>query len=278
MASDTTISLEAREWSKKIDQDPTNVEYLTQRAQVLSAEGRFDLAIVDYQKASELEPQEVAHLYSMGDAYFANDQTTLALQQYDEAERVNPNDVTAVFKRGQFLYFVRQFDLSKIVLGKLLVLNPQHSQGNFIMAMLQKETGDTASAIEYFQNTIACLGSDYNSSMQLALIYDKQDQDDLALRYYSNAINIDPTSDEAHYALGLFHQNRAKDLLAMKEYQKQQQQQQKILPVVHRHERSVKFVAVDDDILHHRVHVDQDQQPGHVLLSCVKLLHELSSN
>jgi Flp pilus assembly protein TadD len=57
MASDTTISLEAREWSKKIDQDPTNVEYLTQRAQVLSAEGRFDLAIVDYQKASELEPQ-----------------------------------------------------------------------------------------------------------------------------------------------------------------------------------------------------------------------------
>ena len=216
MASDTTISLEAREWSKKIDQDPTNVEYLTQRAQLFSAEGRFDLAIVDYQKASELEPKEVEYLYSMGDAYFANDQTTLALQQYDAAERINPNDVTAVFKRGQFLYFVRQFDLSKIVLGKLLVLNPQHSQGNFIMAMLQKETGDTASAIEYFQKTIACLGSDYNSSMQLALIYDKQGQDDLALRYYGNAINIDPTSDETHYSLGLFYQNRAKNLLAMK--------------------------------------------------------------
>ena len=35
LANDTTLSLEAREWSKKIDQTPDNAEYYVLRAEVL---------------------------------------------------------------------------------------------------------------------------------------------------------------------------------------------------------------------------------------------------
>jgi tetratricopeptide (TPR) repeat protein len=219
LASDTTVSLEAREWSKKIDQNPENVDYLTQRAGVLSAEKRFDLAQLDYESAASLEPDVPSHQYMWGDALFADDKTSLALEHYKKAEDINPNDETAVFKHGQFLYFVRQFDKGKIKFGKLLQLNPQHAKGNFLTAMLNKEQGDTATAITYFKSTIKLLGSDYNSSMQLAEIYNAQGKDELAAGYYTNAINVDDASDEAYYARGLFYQKRGRTEEAMKDYQ-----------------------------------------------------------
>ncbi|MGB0850994.1 MAG: tetratricopeptide repeat protein [Bacteroidia bacterium] len=220
LANDTTISLEAREWSKKIDEYPENVEYYEQRAMVFVDEERFDLAIADYEKAIELDDDDPSLHYKLGDALFADDKTTLALEEYRAAEVVNPNDVTAVFKHAQFLLFVRQFDKSKIKFGKLLNLNPEHAQGTFLSGMLYKETGDTASAISFFEKTIQLLGSDYNSSMQLAQLYQAQGNLDQAYTYYGNALSIDPLSDEAYYARGLLYHTEGKYAAALDDYQK----------------------------------------------------------
>ena len=219
LVNDTTISLEAREWSKKIDQSPDIAEYYIQRAEVLNNEKRYDLAILDYQQAIKLEPDNCATYYKLGDAYFASDQTTKALEQYKLAESTNPNDVQAVFKHAQFLYFVRQFDKGKIKFGKLLNLDPEHAEGHFYNAMLHKEDGDTSLAIYFFKKTIELLGADYNSSMQLGAIYELDSAFDQSIKYYQQAINTDPRSDEAYYAIGLIYQKMGDNTLAMKNYQ-----------------------------------------------------------
>lgn len=220
LASDTTISLEAIEWSKKIDQSPNIAEYYIQRAEVLNNEKRHDLAILDYQQAIQLEPDNCASYYKLGDAYFAADQTTKALEYYKLAERTNPNDVESVFKHAQFLYFVRQFDKGKIKFGKLLNLNPEHAEGHFYSAMLHKESGDTLQSIYLFKKTIELLGADYNSSMQLGTIYEAQNEINKSIQSYQQAINTDPNSDEAYYAIGLGYQKIGDNSLAMKNYQK----------------------------------------------------------
>ena len=220
LAADTTISLEAREWSKKIDQNPENIEYYLQRAEVLNDEKRYDLSIRDYQSAITKDGDNSSYHYMLGDAFFANNETTQALEQYQKAEAVNPNDITAVFKTAQFLYFVRQFDKSKIRFGKLLKLSPQHADGHFFSGMLYKEDGDTATAIEFFEKTITLLGSDYNSSLQLAMLYETKGKYSEALSNYEKAINTDPTSSEAYYARGLLHQKMGNDERAMVDYQK----------------------------------------------------------
>jgi len=220
LANDTTISLEAREWSKKIDEYPDNVEYYVFRAEVLSKENRHDLSILDYEKAIELDPTTVSHYYMLGDEFFANDETTNALEQYEKASTLNPKDEIAAFKQAQFLYFVRQFDKSENIFGKLLQLNPTHAQGNFFMGMLGKEKKDTALAISYFKNTIAALGADYNSSMQLGDIYMALGDKKQALEYYNAGINIDQQSDEAYYARGLFYHVNNQFEKALEDYQK----------------------------------------------------------
>lgn len=219
LTSDTTISLEAREWSKKIDENPENVEYYIQRAKVLNNEERYDLSILDYQSAIARDADKSEYYYMLGDAYFANNETTNALEQYKLAEKVNPNDIKAVFKTAQFLYFVRQFDKSKIRFGKLLNMNPQHAEGHFFSGMLYKEDGDTATAIDFFEKTITLLGSDYNSSLQLAMLYEAKGDITKALENYEKAINTDPTSSEAFYSRGLLYQKMGNDELAMEDYQ-----------------------------------------------------------
>ena len=220
LTNDTTLSLEAREWSKKIDQSSDVPEYYMQRAEVLNKEKRYDLAILDYQQAIDLEPDNCATYYKLGDAYFASDQTSKALEQYKLAESTNPNDVKAVYKHAQFLYFVRQFDKGKIKFGKLLNLDPEHAKGHFYNAMLNKEAGDTAQAIYFFRKTIDLLGADYNSSMQLGSIYETLNEFDESIKFYQQAINTDPKSDEGYYAIGLIYQKMGDNTLAMKNYQK----------------------------------------------------------
>jgi tetratricopeptide (TPR) repeat protein len=102
LANDTTISLEAREWSKKIDEYPDNVEYYVFRAEVLSKENRHDLSILDYEKAIELDPTTVSHYYMLGDEFFANDETTNALEQYEKASTLNPKDEIADLNKLSF--------------------------------------------------------------------------------------------------------------------------------------------------------------------------------
>ena len=220
MVSDTTLSLEVREWSKKIVERPEVADYYAQRAGVLAKEDRMGLAILDFEKAIAIDGDKPKFYYDLGDIYFADNQTSKALEQYRQAETINPNDQEAVFKHAQFLYFVRQFEKSNIKFGKLLNLNPEHAEGHFFLGMLNKEDGDTLGAIQHFNQVNTLLGSDYNSCMQLAQIYVAQDEGDKALQFFEKAINLDPTSDEAYYARGLFYQNKQMDLLAMKDYQK----------------------------------------------------------
>ena len=220
LANDTTLSLEAREWSKKIDEYPTNDEYLVQRAEVFTRSRRYDLAIEDYLKAIAVNSDKCEYNISLGDVYFAADQTTDALESYEEAEKVCPLNEEAIFKRAQFLYFVRQFTKSKLAFGKLLNVSPQHAQGHFFLAMLNKEDGDTATAISLFEKTIELKGADYNSCMQLALIYKALGDTENELVGLNRAINTDGRSAEAYYTRGLYYQNQGQDELAIKDYQK----------------------------------------------------------
>jgi tetratricopeptide (TPR) repeat protein len=220
LANDTTLSLEAREWSKKIDEYPSNDEYLVQRAAVFTRERKFNLAIDDYLMAIEANGEKCEYSISLGDVYFAADQTSNALEQYDKAEKICPNNEEAIFKRAQFLYFVRQFFKSKIAFGKLLNVSPQHAEGHFFLAMLNKEDGDTAAAVDLFEKTIILKGADYNSCMQLALIHRVQGNKEKELSSINQAINTDSRSAEAYYARGLYYQREGQDELAIKDYQK----------------------------------------------------------
>lgn len=219
LSLDTTISLEAREWSKKIEEYPENVEFYKYRAEVFTENKRHDLAIADYNKCVELEADNASNYYKLADAYFANDETTNALEQYEQATKISNTDITATFKLAQFLYFVRQFDRSERIFGKLLQLDPSHADGNFLTAMLLKEKGDTVGAISQFEKTLSLLGADYNSTMQLANLYDLTGNKERALINYNRAVSMDEKSDEALYARGLFHQKNNEKELALKDYQ-----------------------------------------------------------
>ncbi|MEN8225951.1 MAG: tetratricopeptide repeat protein, partial [Bacteroidota bacterium] len=76
---------------------------------------------------------------------------------------------------------------------------------------------DTVSAIKNYLEAIDKNQSYYDAHIQLGLIYSTANNA-LAIDYFNNALNLDPQSIEALYALGLFYQQTGDAEKAMSTY------------------------------------------------------------
>ena len=82
-----------------------------------------------------------------------------------------------------------------------------------------KMAGDTAKAVSTFQTCVEQNPDHYNGFIQLGLIY-ASINDDIAIAYYNNALQIYPLSTEALYNMALYYQNTERIALADKTYDK----------------------------------------------------------
>jgi len=219
LSQDTTLSMEIREWSKRIEKYPKNIEYRLSRVQAFVDESLFELAIEDMEKIIKMEPERSEYHSKLGDIYFADNQTVNSLESYQKAVEVNPFDQGALFKLAQFHYFVRQFDKSEVIFHKLLKENPNHIETHFHLGLLYKEKEDTLTAIDYLKKTIDLAGTHYNSTIQIAQLYDLLG-DPEGETYYNMALSIDEESEEAHFGLAYLYQRRGEYDKAKKHYLK----------------------------------------------------------
>ena len=218
MENDTTLSLVIREWSKRIRQYPENDEYRYKRGLELAEAKRYDLALADMDKAIDLKPQVAQYHLGKANVLFAQNETKKALESYEEAVKVEPKNEEALLSLGRFLLFVRQFDKSELRISQLIKENPANADAWFYKGMLKKETGDTAAAIESFQQAVAIDAYNYNSLIQLGNLYSEK-KDTIGLAYFHNATLVDEYSDEAWYGLGLLYQRLGRYDSAIAKYQ-----------------------------------------------------------
>jgi TonB family protein len=81
---------------------PTSPDFTfyKKRADENVAEGKYDLAVGDYNKAIELNPQAVSLYLSRGRAFYSKKDYALAVVDYDKAIELNPKESTMYFIRG----------------------------------------------------------------------------------------------------------------------------------------------------------------------------------
>lgn len=79
---------------------PPDFTFYQKRADVNVGEGKYDLAVGDYNKAIELNPQAVSLYLSRGRAFYSKKDYALAVADYDKAIELNPKESTTYFIRG----------------------------------------------------------------------------------------------------------------------------------------------------------------------------------
>ena len=102
--------------------------------------------------------------------------------------------------------YVEMTEASFKHLEKALELDPNNAEAYFIAGMNYKTLKDTAKAIKQFQAS-ADIEPTVQAFENIGVMYAAQGNE-VALDYYENALNVNPSSVSVHYNLGNFYQEK----------------------------------------------------------------------
>lgn len=131
-------------------------EYYNIRGMILCEQGRYDLALRDYNEALRLDPNRSHVWNNRGNAYRAKADYNQAVNDFNQAVRLDPNDPLAYKNRGNVWSDKAAYDKAVIDYGEAIRLNPVdvEAYNNRGSMYLQKSAYDKAIA-------------DWNLAMQL---------------------------------------------------------------------------------------------------------------
>lgn len=118
---------------------PPDFTFYQKRADGNASEGKYDLAVGDYNKAIELNPQAVSLYLSRGRAFYGKKDYALAIADYDKAIELNPKESTVYFIRGDS--YEKMGDVQKAVIDyqKAVELDANNESAKNNLKRLQDE-------------------------------------------------------------------------------------------------------------------------------------------
>jgi tetratricopeptide (TPR) repeat protein len=192
--------------SNKITNTPGDPDLLYSRAKIYVDKKQFNEALSDIQSAINIDSSNADYYTTLADVYFATSQLYFAKDALEKAVQLDQNNIDARIRLAEIYLIVKDYTQSVTLLNEVLELDNTHITALFMKGMNYKEVGDTTKAIESFQKITELDPTNYAAQMQLGVIMQAQNNP-AAVGFFTNAININPSSEEALYGRGLWYQN-----------------------------------------------------------------------
>ncbi len=203
--------------SKKIADDPNNAKLYDQRASYYLQNKDLDKALADANKAIILDPKTSGYYLTLSDVYFAGGKITKCQDALTKACEINPEDKDAFLKLAELFYYMKDYKKTFENTSKALKIDNLSAKADFINGMALKDMGDTVKAVKSFERAIEKDQQYFHAYMQLGLLYAAK-HSRLAIDYFNNALNLNPKSTEALYALAFFYQENGDYNKAIEKY------------------------------------------------------------
>ncbi|MCK9611892.1 MAG: tetratricopeptide repeat protein [Bacteroidales bacterium] len=203
--------------SKKIAESSENAALYEQRALYYLNHGDIEKALNDAGKATILDPKNSSYLRTLSDVFFAGGKITKCQEMLEKACEINPSDDEALLKLAELHFYKEEYKIAFEYTEKALKIDKLNAKADFIRGMMYKDMGDTAKAVRCFQIAVEKDQDYYHAYMQLGIIYSTKNNP-LAADYFNNALNLNPKSIEALYALAMFYQNTGEYNKAIEKY------------------------------------------------------------
>ncbi len=191
--------------NKKIAENPKDPKLYDQRAAWYLQNKDPDKALSDVNKAITLDPKNSAYMRTLSDVFFATGKLRNCLDALNKACELNPNDAEALLKLAELYFYQKDYKKTFEFIDKAQKIDNLNAKADFIRGMALKDVGDTLKAVKSFEKAIEKDQQYFHAYMQLGLMYSVK-RSALAIDYFNNALNLNPKSIEALYALALFYQ------------------------------------------------------------------------
>lgn len=195
----------------------------------LYEKGQYADALESFKAAILLKPGYADAHYYLGVTYDALEKRDEAVKSFQETIRLNPNHVDARIMLGVLHGQALRYQESVAELKKALLLDPNNENAKknlvttyYYMGESYLNQGESANAIDAFNEVIRLKPDDFDARIPLAIAYSDEKRFDEAIRTLKEAIRIQPDSDVAHFNLGLMYIDTRNKSAAMDEYRELQ--------------------------------------------------------
>ncbi len=165
----------------------------------------FGTALLDINRVLNIDSTNTKYLLAGADIHFFVMKIQRADQLLKRAVQLEPANVECLLRLAQLHHYLKRYDEELELLSKILDIDTRNSQAYFMKGMVHKDMGDTSKAMVNMQLAVQMDPDYYNAYIQMGIIAAAQ-KNPLAVDYYLNALEIQPTSEEALYNLGMYYQ------------------------------------------------------------------------
>ena len=88
-------------FSERIQENPNESAYWSNRGRVWDEKKEYDKAIADYSEADKLDPEDATTLNNLGTAHQSKGDHAEAIKHFDAALKADPNNATVYYNRGR---------------------------------------------------------------------------------------------------------------------------------------------------------------------------------
>ena len=195
--------------SGKIMAHPEDHKLYAERAvEYYKMEG-YDEAIADMAVALQKDSNNVEYHYLLSDVYLNYYKSGPALRVMERAVEIEPENITSLLKLARIQLTLKQHEPSLKSIDRVLKINKNTAEAFVLMGMNFEMNGDNSRAINAFQTAIETDPSLSDVHMKLGQLFAKNDND-IALRYFDNAVAANPNNMTALYAKAEYLHNNDK--------------------------------------------------------------------
>lgn len=203
--------------NEKIRADVNNKDLYLERADYYLTKQSAKEAMQDINRAFRIDTNYLPTILKQADFLTKSGKLELSLKVIDRANSIYPENSKIQVAYSQ-LYLVARNNTKSISYADLAIkYNLYNAEAYYIKGFNFLEMGDTSKAISSYQTAVEQDPEYFDAYLELGLIYSSKN-DPIALDYFSNAMEINPTERRVLYSKGMFEQENEMYNEAMQTY------------------------------------------------------------
>ena len=214
-----TIKIKIDSLSKAIRETPKNDALFYQRGHLYFINGEIAKAVNDLEIAKKLNPDSVLYYLDLSEIELRRGESGIAKNILEGAHERFPENVELMIRLANIHMAVEQYQKARTYLIKASRIEPRNARLYLLSSMIFQQINMIDKAISELYLAIKYDPNYYEAHVMLGLITAEQNKD-IAIDHYMNAIRIEPKNPEAYYNLAMYYQNSGRYKKALQTYGK----------------------------------------------------------
>lgn len=202
---------------KSLAGNPDSTEVLKQYVITAMRADQAGKAVKAAERLLQLKPNEAEFLYLHGAASLQKNNLSAAESSLKKFLELRPNDSRGCLALGlTFAAQPEKLDAARRQLEKCVEINPKNFEAQYQLGLSYKTQGETAKAIEYFEETVK-ISPNYASALRdLGSVYLQSGAEAKAKNVLEKAVALKPNDADTHFQLSRLYNLTGETELAKK--------------------------------------------------------------